>query len=256
MVYFDYSGHLNDETIAMYAKSIVSKEEPTGLSPSVIKHFEECESCKTEILDFAEVITGNYDYLERLSKGIHNPENDKVEEKQSDKIRHMFHSGSFRFFLVAALLVVFVAVSWFVFRPVTAERLFNKYYSPYNNILTMKSSGINKLNQGLLFYDLKMYDSAAIYFQWLLNDDPVNQDAGFYLANALLASGKAKESIPLFLNLQNISDGKYLHPSRWLLGLAYLRVNDTANAKKVFQQIVDAQGFYSANAGKILSKIK
>lgn len=256
MVYFDYSGHLNDETIAMYARSIVSKDTSIVFPQLVTEHFEECENCKTEILDFAEVISGNYDYLERLSKNINIPAEDKAEIKHSSKIRQLIHSGYFRVLSVAALLVVFVAVSWFVFQPVTPEKLFNKYYSPYNNILTVKSAGFDKMNQGLLLYDLKMYDSAAIYFQELLTDNPDNHDARFYLSNTLLASGKAKEAIPLFLSLQDNPGCKYKQPSRWLLGLAYLRVDNAEEAKKVFQQIVDENSFYSEKAGKILMKIK
>lgn len=255
-IYFDYSGHLNDETIAMCARSIVSKEKSIVLPQSVTEHFEGCEACKNEILDFAEVITGNYDYLQRISQSSNTTAKGEPEKKQPATIRHLLFSGVFRVLSAAALLVVFVALSWWALRPVSAEKLFNQYYSPYNNILTVKNAGINNLNQGLLFYDLKMYDSAAIYFQQLLKNDPDNLDARFYLANSFLAAGKAHESIPLFLSLQKGTDCKYDRPSRWLLGLAYLRINNTDEARIVFRKIADEPNFYSEKAGKILKKLR
>lgn len=254
--YFNYNGHLNDETIALYAKRILTKDETLEISASVIAHFEECEDCKTEILDFVEVMSGNYNYLEHLSVNLEEPTLDKIPEQPASKIRRLYFIKTLRIGAMAALVVVFAAISWWAFRPVTPEKLFEQYFSPYSNILTTKGSGAEKLAQGLLFYDLKMYDSAVAYFSHALPYDTLNQDVRFYLANALLASGKAIEAIPLFVSLQISPECKYCYPARWLLGLAWLKADNPENAKQVFGQIVNEPNFYSGKAEEILKKLK
>lgn len=56
IIYFDNSGHLNDEAKAFYAHRIINNDESVEIPEPVLNHFEDCEECKTEILDFAWIM--------------------------------------------------------------------------------------------------------------------------------------------------------------------------------------------------------
>jgi len=133
--------------------------------------------------------------------------------------------------------------------------LFNQNFSPYKNIVTTKASFETKLTTGLLFYDLKLYDSALVYFKEGLQSDSLNQDLLFYLATAYLSDGKVNKAIILYDKIQKNDAGKYAIPSKWFLGLAYLQTGDKEKAAVVFREILHEKNFYSTKAGKILKKL-
>lgn len=256
IVYFNSRGHLNDETIALFAKRIMTNDESIEIPSSVIAHFEECEDCKTEILDFVEVIADSFDYVTPLLKNqIESEPKKSHQEKVKPKIRQIILSRTFRICSLAAILLVFMAVSWFVRHQVSPERLFGQYFSPYKNVITIKGTNDKKLAEGMLLYDLKMYDSAIVVFTEAFMIDSLNRDIKFYLANSLLASEMADEAVPLFYQLQQEKNGKYNIPSNWFLGLSYLKMNEIDRASLVFKEIAEQKNSYSDKAKQILRKL-
>lgn len=100
-----------------------------------------------------------------------------------------------------------------------------------------------------------MYDSAVVEFSQGYRLDSLNQDNAFYFANALLASDKANEAASLFFRLQQDESGRFQIPSKWFLGLCYLKMKDVDHASRVFKEIALQKNSYSDKAKKILKKL-
>jgi len=74
-----------------------------------------------------------------------------------------------------------------------------------------------------------------------------------YEGIVLMELGRFDEAITLFSHLE--SDPVQNHNRMWYTGLCYLGLEDTMNARKTFNAIVEQEGHYLKQSKKILSKL-
>ena len=252
------SCHLTDEEIALCAQELALGSLPKSIPIHVKSHLDGCYTCSTNVHDLCRLIYDEPVLVEaiRKEKGL-----STLAEKQCspEKIGIVMpHNSKHRWLYAAAAVLVLIAISIFaLFQPAsTPEQLFANYYSPYQDIITSKSTVYNQeLVHGLFYYNAGNYEQAIIHFNNGLIYNPKDHDILFYLAGSYLAIGDYKEAIPIFELLHTISP-QYHSPVRWYLALSYLAGNKTGKAVKMLESIRDEGGFYAEDAEKILRKLK
>ncbi len=81
-------------------------------------------------------------------------------------------------------------------------------------------------------YEQKNYEGAALDFEKMLAKDPTDYNALFYSAVSYLSTGQTDKAI---INLNKVlekKDGEFYDAAQWYLSLAYIKKNDSANARK------------------------
>lgn len=133
----------------------------------------------------------------------------------------------------------------------TPEALFAQYFEPMDDLTTDVSRGESSGNagvSGMELYNQKEYAKAATVL--LASDDVESQ---FYGAISLLNGGVAEESLLLMdEQLASPNYSKYHDIIRWYRALALMKLGDLENAKTQLNQIIEADGYKSKEAKKIL----
>lgn len=154
--------------------------------------------------------------------------------------------------LIAGLTYIFMPAS-----PTSNQDLFNQNFQPYPNVvhpIVRGEEGQISKTKAFAAYQNGEYSSAIALFAELYaaSKEP---DYLFYQANALLQLKKGKEAIPLLQNHLMTADS-LTEKSDWYLAMAYLQVDDTNNAKKMLQSVVDDGVFKVQEAKKLLKSLQ
>ncbi len=234
--------------MAMLAEQMMGKEHITKIPGSVNSHLSECEVCESAVFDLYSDISNQ----RAVMFAIKLPKKDLPPSVQ----RFVRIRSIIRFSAVAAILVLMVVIGRGVsFSPPDSDELFNTYFSPYQNLVTIKGDGENKLSKAMLYYDVKDYDSAIILFKTILADDSGQLEKVFYLGNALLAVAEADSAIVYFKKSLAGQD-RFADAAQWYLALAYVKNDELANAEVLLKEIVAMENFWSAKAEKLLGEIR
>ena len=86
-------------------------------------------------------------------------------------------------------------------------------------------------------YDGKDYPGAARGFEKVLEKTPSDETALFYSAVSYLSLGEADKAIANLDKVLQNKNGKYFDDAQWYLSLAYIKKQDTQNARKNLQQL-------------------
>lgn len=81
-------------------------------------------------------------------------------------------------------------------------------------------------------YEQKDYAGAAMDFETTLKKDPNNYNALFYSAVSYLSTGETDKAIIHLNKVLEKKDGELFDAAQWYLSLAYIKKNDTQNARK------------------------
>lgn len=245
--FFTASGHLTDDAIAMCVEGMLVEELADRIPENVTAHLQVCDVCAEKVHDFYRDVADESVVRETIKNMQH----------RNEKAGKIIRIQSRKFWAAAALLVILLAVAAVVYfsRPATTETLFASYFSPYQNIITTKSSGQIQVKRAMLYYDLKAYDSAAMMLEKAVGDPLAeSEEVLFYLGNALLASGKTLEAVVPFQKVISI-DGLFADHARWYLALAYLKMENHDEAIKQLETLSEANSSYSGKARRLLRKI-
>ncbi len=246
---FDESGHLRDEEIALCAEAMMNEKLLARLPIDVNSHLEKCSTCTERVTELYGIISNESEVKERIADF-----SAKVGYNSTNKIKRW---KTFYSIAAAACILVLVAFgSYYILRPVSPDAIFEKSFKPYPNTITTK--GLNKklLNAGMYYYDLTKYDSAVLFFNKILDNNPQNTEVVFFKGICFLSVGNADDAV-LSLN-KVVSDNlsPYGNPARWYLALAYLKTGDNEKAKETLLEIIKSNSTYSKDASRILKKLK
>lgn len=188
------------------------------------------------------------------------------------------------FMKYAAIFVAIAFIGILAWYSFSAQNNYSKLYSQnfeaYTNLLTVKGENIGTSEQSLVNtamyqYDLKNYENANRIFQQLLTFKQNNDTILFYNGISQLASDHTEEAIFLFGRLLQQKESLFYRfgHAKWYLALAYLKeagkVQNSKSlekekemaelvkqSKKLLTEIVAKNGDYSADAQKMLQKLK
>ncbi|WP_157208281.1 tetratricopeptide repeat protein [Mariniflexile maritimum] len=161
--------------------------------------------------------------------------------------------------LAAASIALLVGLSYFfsMNQKASTSELFASYFEPYRNVIQPLERGNgNQDEKSLAFYAYEKgdYEKAIQLFTNLFTatKEPYYL---FYKANALLKLEKANEAVPLLLEHLKTKD-TLTEKSTWYLALAYLKLNDAANAKMTLKKVISEGNYKTSEAKKLLKALE
>lgn len=159
--------------------------------------------------------------------------------------------------LAAASIVLLLGLSYFfnVNNTVSSNELFNNYFEPYRNVIEPIERGTTEQNEKTMAftaYEKGNYDEAVRLFTNLYTSTKEPYYL-FYKANALLKLDRAYEALPLLKEHLKTKDS-LADKTPWYMALAYLKLEDKANAKRLLQQVITEEKFNSKEAKKLLKE--
>jgi hypothetical protein len=150
---------------------------------------------------------------------------------------------------IAASLVLLMVFFLWPFGKQSHEKLFNKYYQPYPNILALRSESASMMKAAMEQYSSGNYAKAID----LMKDIAVKSDTlHFYSGVSSLYHGNSNDAV---LSLSKVGENSVFYPQViWYQGLAYLCNNDHENAKRMFSRIRPSEYKYE-EAQSILASL-
>lgn len=169
---------------------------------------------------------------------------------------------------VAAGIVLFILAGLYFISnaQVDNKQLFADYFEPFDNLVLPVNRSKNdtttliSLREAYSNYEAKNYEKAAILFENIKANFPVNLDNEFYLALSYLATDNPEKAQLIFENLSRQNDFHFTQQADWYLGLTYLKMGENEKAKEVFSGIVNRKAVdehpFGVEANEILSKLE
>ncbi|MEM7103098.1 MAG: tetratricopeptide repeat protein [Bacteroidota bacterium] len=105
-------------------------------------------------------------------------------------------------------------------------------------------------------YNEKDFQASADIFDQLLKLDGKNPTALLFGGLSHLETGQLEKAIKTLDKLSSQSDTQYAEDANWYLALALLRNNDIERCREVSEFIASQQGFYAAQASKLVRKLE
>jgi tetratricopeptide (TPR) repeat protein len=164
----------------------------------------------------------------------------------------------FKYPLVASIIVLILISLWQVITNVSPEKVYYKFYKPYETDLSTRSvsPSEDKANVAYLLYQKGEYEASYEILNNYLSKNTDDQTARFFQGMNSMELGKNDRAISELKEVEKDYTTPYAIHARWYLSLAYLKINDVDEAKKYLNRIIEDDVFYAEQAKKILKKIK
>lgn len=136
------------------------------------------------------------------------------------------------------------------------EDLFNSYFIPYENLITVRSSKTRDkvLQEAMSYYTVKDYSSAAKLFKKYLIQNPENHLILLYLGISFLAAGKYTNASTSFNKILKSKNSLLSDEVKWYLALTNLRKFKIEETLAMLNKI-GKESIYFRKAGNLLKKI-
>ena len=246
---FDESCHLRDEEIALCAEAMMNKKLLAHLPIEVNLHLEKCSTCAESVTELYGIISNEPEVKERIADVIAKVGYNSVNKSKRWK----------KFYSIAAAACILVLVafgSYYLFRPMSPEAIFEKSFKPYPNVVTTKGLNEKLLNAGMYYYDMGKYDSAVLFYDQIIINNPQNTVVVFYKGICLLAIGNTDEAALSLNKVVSEDQSPYKNPACWYLALAYLKSGDKEKAQETLSEIIKSNSTYSKEASRFLKKLQ
>ncbi len=141
----------------------------------------------------------------------------------------------------------------------SSQSLADNYYEVYKPLSAFRSGDQPSdllLAEAFDLFTRKDFSNAANKFKNLLNLNPSNNMARFYLGISLIETGKPSDAIPLMQEIIQQKDVLFGNQAEWYLSLCFLKTNDKAEAKKHLKILVSKNSHYKAQALNLLKELK
>ncbi len=168
----------------------------------------------------------------------------------------------FRMVLGSIITIVLIGAIIFINsfnNQVSSEKLFEKYYHPYEASMNFRSATTGSeadLNLAMQKYKSGDFKGALVLFEKILDSDPSRIGLNLYSG---ISSMEIKQYDHAGKSFSRVIDDKYnmyFEQAEWYLGLCYLVTDKNGKATDLFEKIKEQHSYYSKQAGKILRKLK
>jgi tetratricopeptide (TPR) repeat protein len=164
--------------------------------------------------------------------------------------------------VAVASLAVFVLIGsgifLFTYRTIPADKLFEKYYQPYDGLMNVRSGSTQMtdiLVKAMQKYEDREFESALLLFETVLANDSENITSRFYSGISYLETERYTVAEKSFEVVIDHDDNLFIEQAEWYLGLCYLKTGETELAKSMFTTIAKADGYYGKSASRILRNL-
>lgn len=191
--------------------------------------------------------------IDELEEGLGNP----LESKKETRVIYWTVQRIAATFIGLAVVAI---TSWYVVRgdgAISGPVLYEDYHKSYPNVVvptTRSEESLTLLTRTFRAYDQALYDSAAILFEELLQEDKrefVRLYAGLTYIE-IDENDKAQ-----FLLTTIISEkGEYEIQATWYLALNYIKTEDYDNAKSLLTDLISTSTTYQKKAQELLKKMR
>jgi len=194
--------------------------------------------------------------------------NDAASEEKFKKVLMAFYNKSNRksrrigyIIAIAACILLFVGIPLtFMLNPEhkKSAQLFEQYYAPYPYIMHERNAGIadSSLNAKLMYlYTNHFYaDASSILSENRIDSlsDPLH---GLYLGICYMEMKRYKEAINTFKYVISQHQHLTFDQANWYLGLTYLKLNKSHDAKDYFLKVKSDSSQFSKQAIELLNKM-
>ncbi len=232
------------ETIERYYNHSMSNEERIEFETK-LNHDPQFKSEVEEVQSLFHTIE-----TQSLKEKLEEFHKELPQEMEPNQPSHKIRFLHYKQIAVAAILVIGAACFWF-FTGTPTDRLFDEYFKPDPGLPTTMSTSDN-----FVFYDAMVnykqedYKTAIKKWEKLELKDPNNDTLTYFLGVANLANKNASEAITYLNKTVEISNSVFIEDAYYYLGMAYLKKENFALAKKNLNKSAMQE------AKNILSKIK
>ena len=169
-------------------------------------------------------------------------------------------------FLKIAAVVLLVAglggaAYYYAQRSAEPDQLFLAYFEAYPNTLALTNrseASPGEIASAMRDYEQGNFSQAAAALDKALSSVEITDDQRtalvFYRGVANLQLGNVRQARADLAEVIQ-SDTLLAEPATWYTGLSYLRDENTAEAKRIFEQLREAQGEYAEQAAKLLDDL-
>ncbi len=185
-------------------------------------------------------------------------------DRPKDKKRRIPHKSLIISYTSLAAAVVIGAV--FLIRSLLpagdTQKLFNKYYEPFNAVSTVTrgagiagTAGISIYNRAVENYRSGDFRAAETGFTEAMLYESTSLPAGFLLGITEIELENPGRAIEL---LGKVADrqGEYAKEATWYLGLAYIKSGNKEKASECFEILAGSPGFYRDRSENILRRLR
>lgn len=160
---------------------------------------------------------------------------------------------------IAASVALLILAGWWVFSLQSSqpEALYAAYFSPAEGLPTTLGYTDNaQFAEGMISYKLGDYAEALDYWQPLLSADPANDTLNYFSGLAYLAGEQPEQAITYLDKVVENETSDYQTDARWYLALAYLKNEQTSEARNLLQALAEEDSPYREESREILEKME
>ncbi|EOZ93674.1 hypothetical protein A33Q_3620 [Indibacter alkaliphilus LW1] len=180
--------------------------------------------------------------------------------EEETPIRNIENPNYFRLFsAIAAIFVMILAAYFLLFKSSqSAQEMAERYYSENLTVLSQTMGGNeDKVQLGIVAYNMKDYDLARTYFEEVLQEESQNWEALKFLGLTYLAQRNYERALAYFEELAAL-ENLYSNPGLFYQAFTLMlrsESDDISRAKEILRQIIDENAEGSRQAKEWLDKL-
>jgi tetratricopeptide (TPR) repeat protein len=159
--------------------------------------------------------------------------------------------------VAASLILIIGAGFWTSSLFNQQERMFAQHFEPFPNVVTIRGDQqiSPELKNGMAHYSDRSWEMAEQDLKAVLELEPKNMTASFYLGISYLANDRTERAISLLEPVNADTNGLFQSHARWYLALAHLKLKDD-QAKVLLSQIADGNDpDYGQKAAELMEEL-
>ncbi|MBN2519711.1 MAG: tetratricopeptide repeat protein [Bacteroidales bacterium] len=173
------------------------------------------------------------------------------------------HTRPKRLFQVAgvmsvALLAVFLVLN-LTMKNVNNQRLFDKYYEPYEANMTFRAADVDMnatLKTAMQYYENKNFTEALKLFEQILQSDPGRVGLNFYSGISRMEMKEYESAGTSFNKVVDDKYNLYIEQAEWYLSLCYIVTGQDEKALELLEGIVTNKKYNYKEARKLMRRLK
>ena len=240
------------EDIQLYVSDKASEDK----SYEIENHLIDCPLCSDAVEGFANHPQG----LESIEEVL--PPN-FVEQPEDNAMVKPMRNNRFTLRSLAAAIAILVIPSMAIYMYYNAnqeQRLFKQNFETYSDaslsgLRSASNSNENALiTNGIRAYSSKDYDGSLLYFEKYL-DENENAEMAFYAGLSALEANQLQKAVD-YLTVARINSEAYYLEATWYLALAYLKRNESEEARIILTELAKQNDdYYNKKAETLLKNI-
>lgn len=166
-------------------------------------------------------------------------------------------SAPIRYAAIFTGLLVVGTIFTMTFNNQSHDKLFSKYYQPFEIVTTSRSSSVlpeeQMFNMAAELFNNREFTEAASLFSELLKANPQRLDARFFHGMAEMEMENYPVALKSLSVVGSTKNTLYHDKAIWYLSLCYIATGDTENARSALKSIAASENnIYRAKARRIL----